>query len=91
NPPFSPKYYYRIKAINTVGQQVLISIVLSVDFSAYKPQLMVYPNPIKGTSFNLSAAYLTTSGIYNIEIFNQEGKKVLSKKINIPNAISSVS
>lgn len=89
NPAYNLKYYYRIKATNIFDQEILTSAIVSVDFSKLQPQLTAFPNPVRGTTFNLEASYLKP-GVYLVEIFTQSGNKILNKNITVPNAISSI-
>lgn len=76
--PFTGKSFYRIKAIDINGRSTYSSIV-KINYGWVDNNLFIYPNPVIG-KINLQMIGLKP-GLYNLEIFNDIGQKLITKKI----------
>ena len=78
--PFAGVNFYRIKSMDIDGK-INYSVIVRVNINDKKQAISVYPNPVKGNSFNL---YLNNiiKGSYTLKLCDMNGKTVLNKIIN---------
>ena len=76
----SGQLYYRIKAVynnKTLG----FSEAVSVSFGKIEHSLLVYPNPVYGSYFNIELNQ-AAKGNYTVQLFTVLGKRLFSKEIS---------
>lgn len=92
NSPFTKgTNYYRIKATSFDGQMTYSNIVKVEEekIEIIKPQITVYPNPIKNSIVNLSFIG-QTAGRYSVVIYDNSGKVITSSNVIIATAQQTV-
>ena len=77
--PYAGDNYYRIKTIGLDGE-IRYTAVVRVSIGKGKQDISVYPNPVKGNSFNLSFNNLEKAN-YTVNIYNLNGQMVVNKVI----------
>lgn len=73
--------FYRIQSLDANGK-TLLSSIMKINIAATLGAVKLYPNPVVGSSFNLSFLG-QPEGNYSIRLTNQNGQTVLSKTILI--------
>ena len=73
--------FYRIQSTDANGKTAL-STIMKINMAATLSTVKLYPNPLVGSSFNLSFSG-QVEGSYNVRLINHFGQVVLSKIINI--------
>ena len=73
--------FYRIQSTDANGKTAL-STTMKINVAATVSTVKLYPNPLVGSSFNLSFSG-QVEGSYTVRLINQYGQSVLSKTINI--------
>ncbi len=78
--PFTGNNFYRISALNKDGKTEL-SPVVKISLNKGGKGISIYPNPVvKNRSLNLQFQNLS-KGTYTVNIFNQQGQRVLNEII----------
>jgi len=77
--PLSGSAFYRIKEVDNNGSS-MYSNVASVRSSS--PSIVVSPNPVTGSQFNLTANNLT-AGVYTLNVISNAGQKVYSSNVTV--------
>ncbi|MEP7231797.1 MAG: T9SS type A sorting domain-containing protein [Ginsengibacter sp.] len=78
--PFGGNNFYRISALNRDGKTEL-SPVVKISLNKGSKGISIYPNPVvKNRSLNLQFQNLS-KGTYTVNIFNQQGQRVLNETI----------
>ncbi len=75
----SGQLYYRIKAIN-INVSTSFSDAVSVSIGKAEHNLLVYPNPVYGSYFNIELNQ-AAKGNYTVQLFTVLGKRVFSKEV----------
>ena len=78
---------YRIKVINTDGTSSFSRIV-SVNITGEKPEMKLYPNPVKNYQANVLFTNLQ-AGKYDLKLFNMNGQMVMSQALDYNGSASS--
>lgn len=73
--------FYRIQSTDANGKTAL-STTMKINMAAVISTVKLYPNPLAGSSFNLSFSG-QAAGSYTIRLINHYGQAVFSKEINI--------
>ena len=73
--------YYRIKSVGNNGA-VQYSKIVKVNSTAVAPGLSIFPNPIAVDRIIRFSATGLSKGVYCMEIYNDLGQKIASKKNN---------
>jgi hypothetical protein len=82
------KIYYRLKQVDFNGKHTY-SNVISVDFDA-RYSFTVYPNPATGTELNFEIFGVQDTNEVSISLFDELGRKVLSARAQLDEALGSV-
>ncbi len=88
NQPQTGNNYYRLKMIDKDGNFTYSYVVLIKVSKDGKLEFVLYPNPVKD---QLVIANAGITGKVDINIFNQQGQKVMSRQINGGTTAISVS
>ena len=72
--------YYRVKSISSTGEY-LYSNTVTAEFIKGTPQVLLYPNPVVGSSFNLQWINMT-KGNYKIELTDNIGHLVWKEELD---------
>jgi hypothetical protein len=72
--------YYRVKSLGLSGRYEYSDIVW-VKLARGKQKFNIYPNPVRGKSFN-AELYGLEKGTYTLAIYNAAGQQVLNRIIN---------
>ena len=80
--------YYRIKATMISGE-IFYSLIVKVQETSAKVDIVLYPNPVSGKQFTLQLSN-TFKGAVTMDIFNNNGQKILTKNIQHPGGQLSV-
>ena len=72
--------YYRIKAVSMVGS-ISYSNIVKASVQTIASTVKVYPNPVRGTTFNLQLSNIP-AGKYTVELFDALGHQVYSSDVN---------
>lgn len=78
--PLSGNSFYRVKAIHSNGQ-ALYSSLLRVSNNSGVAKMSVYPNPVKGKTFNVQLSG-NDKETYTMNLYNDLGQMIVSKAIN---------
>lgn len=78
--PFAGDNFYRIKATETTGRTVYTNVV-RINTSKKGTELIVYPNPLKGSDLNVQLSNLP-AGKYAVKVFNMAGQEMDSRVMN---------
>jgi hypothetical protein len=70
--------FYRIKAIDKAGN-IKYSDIAKVTFGKGEPGIVVYPNPLKGTTFSIDLNNLA-KGNYLLNLYNNMGQLVYTEQ-----------
>lgn len=81
NSALAGNCFYRIQSTDANGRTAL-STIMKINMAAIVSMVKLYPNPLVGSSFNLSFSG-QPEGSYNVRLINHYGQAVLSKTINI--------
>ena len=76
----SGQLYYRVKAIN-VNESVGFSDAVSVSLIKANSGIVVYPNPVYGSYFNIELNQ-AAKGNYSVQLYSVLGKKVFAKEVS---------
>ncbi len=76
--PLIGKNFYRIKAIDKSGRNTY-SVIVKINYGRVDNTLTIFPNPVKD-QINLQIIGIKP-GTYDLEIFNDAGQKLITKKI----------
>ncbi|MES2772834.1 MAG: hypothetical protein V4722_01530 [Bacteroidota bacterium] len=76
--PSVGKNFYRVKAIDKSGRSTY-SVIVKINYGRVDNTLTIFPNPVKD-QINLQMVGLKP-GTYDLEIFNDAGQKMITKKI----------
>lgn len=78
--PFSGDNFYRIKAVETTGKTIYSNIV-RMNTIKKGTDLVVYPNPLKGSDLNVQFSNLP-AGKYTIKVIAMNGQEIESRLMN---------
>ncbi len=85
--PITGNNYYRLKMVDKDGKFIYSAILLIRVSASGKFEFVMYPNPVKDV---LIIAPAGTSSPVEVNIYNQEGQKVMAKQISPATATISV-
>ena len=85
--PASGNNFYRIKIVDNNGQVTYTSIAL-VTNNTGKPEIFLFPNPVKTFNFTLQMSNLP-AGQYELRVMDNLGQVMVSKTISHPGGSAS--
>lgn len=72
--------FYRIKVVESSGKAIFSNVV-RINTSKKGTELIVYPNPVKGSDINVQLSNLP-AGKYSLKVFNMNGQEIDSRLMN---------
>jgi hypothetical protein len=88
--PWDGDNYYRIRSIG-VGGEVKLSQVVKVNMQKLPSSITVFPNPVREDGMVYISLENKPAGIYQVNLYNNEGQTIVQRTLNHPGGNSSFS